>query len=86
MLPPAFGGSGASAEVARRMAQQYCKKKRPHFCEYSSQQNSLFGQHSGEIDYVMSFTTAPEVTYEGIITIKKSHTVRINMPVYREPD
>ena len=76
----------ASAEVARRMAQQYCKKNDLIFVSIHRNKIHFFGQHSGEVDYVMSFTTAPEVTYEGIITIKKSHIVRINMPVYREPN
>ena len=76
----------ASAEVARTAAKQYCKKNALIFVSIHRSKIHFLGQHSGEIDYVMSFTTAPEITYEGVITIKKYRIIKIDMPVYREPD
>ena len=76
----------ANAEVARTVAQQYCKKHELIFVSIHRHKIHLLGQRSGEIDYLMSFTTAPDVAYEGVITIKKQRLIRIDIPVFREPD
>ena len=77
------------AEIARMFAQQYCTKhqlifvsiarKKMHWRDTSQSRRFQF-------DYIMEFSTANDVLYEGIVSIYKGKLKAIDVPVYREPE
>ena len=77
------------AELARNTALQYCNKHQLVFVSVARRQiHWSEGTHHRrfQFDYIMEFSTANDVLYEGIISIYKSKLRAVDVPAYRVPD
>lgn len=77
------------AEIARLFAQQYCNQHQLVFVSIARKQ--IYWQDTTQsrrfqFDYIMEFSTANDVLYEGVVSIYKGKLKAIDVPVYKVPD
>ncbi|CAI8218672.1 MAG: Uncharacterised protein [Glaciecola sp. HTCC2999] len=77
------------AEIARLFAQQYCNKHQLVFVSIARKQihwQDTTQSRRFQFDYIMEFSTANDVLYEGVVSIYKGKLKAIDVPVYKVPD
>lgn len=77
------------AEIARLFAQQYCNKHQLVFVSIARKQmhwRDTTHSRRFQFDYIMEFSTANDVLYEGVVSIYKGKLKAIDVPVYKVPD